>query len=83
MTRVVIDPHHLSSVATFATELTDLCRKHRMWVEERDGNLVILARSNSSSDDEQVQPFTLARLPSPSVQFDHMYALEYLEIQNE
>ena len=48
------------------------------WVEERDGNLVIMARTDG---EEAVQPFTLVRLPSQTTQSDSMYALEYLEIQ--
>lgn len=78
MTRVVIDPKHLSALANFTAELTSLCHLHRMWVEERDGNLVIMARTDG---EEAVQPFTLVRLPSQTTQSDSMYALEYLEIQ--
>lgn len=73
----ILDPSVVSKAYEYATALTQLCQKHRVWVEARGDELVMLTLT---PDGEEVVPFTLVRIPQPSVQNSTTYGLVYLEI---
>ncbi len=61
-------------VAEFTEELEKLCQKHRLYIDARGDHLAIFDM------DDEPQPFTLARVPSPAVQQTFCYGLEYLDV---